>query len=231
MRNPLGNLLQKDETPSTEILVVGLGRFGGALATELVGLGHEVLGVDTDTRRIQEYRDVLTHVMQADCTNGRVLEQLGVKDFTTSVVAIGSDVEASILVVSNLVEMGVTNVWAKAVTDAHGRILRRVGADNVVFPEREMGVRTAHLVTGQMVDFMEIDEGEFSLAETTAPKSMVGRQVAEINMRGEQGVTIVAVKPLGGTFAHAHGDITVHEGDVLILAGTPTQTEAVCNQR
>ena len=127
-----------------EFLVCGLGRFGGAFATELMKLGHEVLGVDADTKSVQDHAGILTHVVQADTTDPAALQELGAGDFRTAIVAIGTDIEASILTTSALADLNVSRIVAKAITQAHGKILQRVGAHRVVFPERDMGVRVAH---------------------------------------------------------------------------------------
>lgn len=118
-----------------------------------------VLGVDVDAGVVQTYSTSLTRVVQADTTNAAVLAQIGAADFPMAVVGIGGDIEASILTTAALSDMGITCIWAKAITMAHGRILERVGADHVVFPEHEMGERVAHLVTGRMLDYIELDEG------------------------------------------------------------------------
>jgi trk system potassium uptake protein TrkA len=163
------------------IVVIGLGRFGSAVARTLTEMGHEVLGVDLADDLVQRHADVLTHVVATDTTNVRALEQLGIADFSHAVVGIG-DVEASILTTSELVDLHVPNIWAKATSIAHGRILDRVGAHHVVFPEGDMGVRVAHLVTGTMMDYIELDEG-FALVETVPPADVVGKSLADAGIR------------------------------------------------
>lgn len=135
------------------VVLIGLGRFGTAVALELVRRGIEVLAVDSSPKRVQSMAGQLTQVVSADCTDIEALRQLGVPDFYRAVVAIGSDIEASILVTSLLVELEIEDIWAKAISDHHGRILRRVGAHHVVYREFEMGERVAHLVTGRMLDW------------------------------------------------------------------------------
>ena len=158
-------------------MVIGLGRFGSAVASALTEMGHEVLGIDLDDDLVQDHMDLLTHVVAADTTNQKVLEQLGVADFSHAVVGIG-DVESSILTTSELASIGLPDIWAKAATAAHGRILERVGAHHVVFPEGDMGERVAHLVTGRMIDYIELDD-DFALVETTAPREVVGKSLGE----------------------------------------------------
>lgn len=208
-----------------EFLVIGLGRFGGGLAGTLVGMGHEVLGVDADPKIVQELSGVLTHVVEADSTSEAALRQLGAGDFSTAVVAIGTEVEASILTTAVLSDLGVPRIVAKAVTVPHGRILERVGAHRVVFPERDMGIRVGHSLAGSMLDYFELDEG-FALVETTAPKELVGRTLADAEVRKRYGVTVVCIKPRDGAFTYATPETVVNGGDVLVVAGEKLRAEA-----
>jgi trk system potassium uptake protein TrkA len=210
---------------TSEFIVIGLGRFGGGVARTLAELGHEVLGVDLNAKNVQAHRDVLTHVVEADSTDVEAMRQLGAGDFGTAVVAIGTDIEASILTTSILVDLEVPKIVAKAVTEAHGKILERVGAGRVVFPERDTGVRVGHSLTGSMIDFIQLDPG-FALVETTAPRDLVGRSLADAHVRKRFGITVVCIKPAGGTFTYATPDTVVNEGDVLVVAGETHRAEA-----
>jgi trk system potassium uptake protein TrkA len=207
----------------TGIVVIGLGRFGSAVASTLTEMGHEVLGIDLDDDLVQDHMDRLTHVVSADTTNQKVLNQLGVADFSHAVVGIG-DVESSILTTSELAAIGLPNIWAKAATAAHGRILERVGAHRVVFPEGDMGERVAHLVTGRMIDYIELDD-EFALVETTAPRDVVGKSLGEAGVRDRFGVTVVCVKPVGQSFTYATPDTIIGADDLLLVAGETAQAE------
>jgi trk system potassium uptake protein len=207
-----------------EVLVIGLGRFGSALAEALVGLGHEVLGIDADAGIVQDLSTRLTHAAQADSTNVRALEQLGAKDFPIAVVGIGGDIEASILTTAALVDLGVQSIWAKAITESHGRILERVGAHHVVFPEHDMGQRVAHLVTGRMMDYIELDEG-FALVETRPPADVVGKTLGGAGIRQRYGVTVVCIKPEGEPFTYATAETVIKEGDLLLVAGENRQAQ------
>lgn len=199
-------------------MVIGLGRFGRALAEALVGLGQDVLGVDVSERLVQESADRLTHVVQADATDKEALRQIGAEDFRSAVVAIGSDVEASILATHTLIDIGVPRVWAKAITASHGAILERVGAHRVVFPERDMGVRLAHSMVGRTIDYVEIDEN-FVLLETTVPKGMVGKSLRDAEVRSRHRVTVVSVKQEGERFTYATPDTMLGPRDLLVIAG------------
>ena len=206
-------------------MVLGLGRFGGAVAAELVRLGFEVLGIDSDGGRVQHYSDLLTHVIQADTTSEEALRQLGVPDFRYAVVAIGTDIEASVLTTSALGDFGVANIWAKAVTRSHGRILERVGAHHVVFPEHDMGHRVAHLVGGRIIDWFQLDE-DFAMVETVVPADLVGHSLGEMGIRQRYGVTVVCVKPSGKSFTYATVDTVLEKGAVLVVAGPSEKAEA-----
>jgi trk system potassium uptake protein TrkA len=142
-----------------QFLVIGLGRFGGALAETLAELGRDVLGVDLDEKLVQRYADQLTHVVQCDTTDPEAMAQIGAAEFRTAVVAIGTDMEASILTTALLSDLGVPRIVAKAITAAHGKILERVGAHRVIFPERDMGIRVGHTLTGRALDYFQLDPG------------------------------------------------------------------------
>lgn len=207
-----------------EFLVIGLGRFGGGLAETLVELGHEVLGVDSEPKLVQSYSGRLTHVVEADSTDIEALRQLGAADFGTAVVAIGTEIEASILTTAALTDLKIPRVVAKAISAPHGKILERVGADRVVFPEHDMGVRVGHSLAGKMIDYFQLDPG-FALVETTAPKEIVGKTLANAEVRRRYGITVVCVKPRGGTFTYATPETVVQEGDILVVAGETKRAE------
>jgi trk system potassium uptake protein TrkA len=210
----------KNQIPNN-VVVVGLGRFGGAVAESLTRLGHEVLAIEENLSLVQSWSDRLTHVVQADSSNIEALRQLGVADFQHAVVGIGSDIEASVLTVLALTELGVPDIWAKAVTTNHGKILEKTGAHHVVYPEAAMGERVAHLVTGKMIDFIEFDD-DFAIVKTRPPREAVGKTLAESQLRSRHGVTVVGVKRPREDFTYAKPDTLVVEGDLLIISG-PTQ--------
>jgi trk system potassium uptake protein len=213
-----------DKLHDSSVLVVGLGRFGGALSLALARLGHEVLAIDSSMDRVQEFSGVLTHVVQTDATSEAALLQIGAPDLDVAVVAIGSDIEASVLATSALIDIGVKEVWAKAITAPHGRILERIGATHVVFPEAEVGERVAHLLTGKMIDFIQFDD-DFAIVKTKAPVESHGRTLGESAMRTKYGVTIVGVKRPGEDFTYARPETEVFPGDLLIVAGSTGAVE------
>ena len=206
------------------VVVVGLGRFGGQVAASLVNLGHEVLGIDADPHIVQDWSDRLTHVVEADATDTDALQQLGVQDFTRAVVGIGTNLEASVLTVVTLAEIGIPEIWAKAVSVKHGKILSSVGARHVVYPEAEMGERVAHLITGRMLDYIEFDDG-FAIAKVRAPQDAVGRTLADVGLRTKWGLTVVGVKMPGEDFTYARPDTVVPRGSLLIVAGDTIRVE------
>ena len=206
------------------VVVVGLGRFGGSVANSLVRLGHDVLGIDENPDLVQEWSERLTHVVQADATRSDVLRQLGVHEFAHAVVGIGNDIEASVLTVLALEDLGVADIWAKATTAKHGRILERTGAHHVIYPEAAMGERVAHLVTGKMIDFIEFDDG-FAIAKTNAPVEAHGKTLSESALRSKYGVTVVGVKRHRADFTYAKADTIVEAGDILIVSGSTAVVE------
>lgn len=200
------------------VLVVGLGRFGGAVARTLTKMGSEVLGIDSDPQLVQDHAADLTKVIEADCTDGDVLRSLGVKDFEAAVVAIGSDVEASVLTVLALTDLGLTNIWAKASNANHARILERIGATHVVFPEQRMGERVAHLLNERLLDFIAFDD-EFAIARLLAPTPIVGLPLIISACRKKYQVTVVGVKREGEAFIHAVPDTLIFPADELVVSG------------
>jgi trk system potassium uptake protein len=203
---------------SDPVVVIGLGRFGSSLAAELTRRGTEVLAIDNNAKLVQSLSGQLTHVATADSTDIEALRQLGVPEFYRAVVAIGTDMEASILTASLLVDLEIANIWAKAITHQHGRILKRIGVHHVVLPEHDMGVRLAHLVTGHAQDYLEIDE-DFAIVKTKPPKDAVGVPLGDTRLRSKYGVTVVSVKTQDEPFTYATADTILTYGDTIIVSG------------
>ncbi|OON28135.1 potassium transporter [Micromonospora sp. Rc5] len=205
-------------------MVVGLGRFGTALALELTSRGTEVLGIDNRPKVVQSLSGRLPHVVTADSTDIEALRQLGVEEFQRAVVAIGTDIQASILTTSLLSELGIPDIWAKAVSDQHRHILTRVGAHKVVAPEHDMGERVAHLLSGRILDYVEVD-ADFAVVKTTPPREVVGVPLRDSRVRSRWGVTVVAVKPqapppgASPEFSHATPDTVLAYGDLILIVG------------
>jgi trk system potassium uptake protein TrkA len=217
------------EPRATRVVVLGLGRFGASLSQELIRRGSEVLGIDSDPVIVQRYADELTHTAVADTTDVEALRQLDVPQFRRAVVAIGTDLEASILTTAVLVDFEIPHIWAKAVSRQHGRILERVGAHHVVLPEHEMGERVAHLVTGRMIDYIKFED-DFAMVKTLAPHDIVDRSLSQSGVRHAFGITVVGVKRRGEEFTYATQDTVVRAGDVLIVSGRIDEVEAFANR-
>lgn len=212
---------------ATTVAVIGLGRFGSALAIELMAQGREVLGIDSDEGLVQDHANLLTHVVKADCTSEAALNELGITDFDSVVVAIGSDVESSILCCSILIGLGIEDLWAKSTSVPHGRILKQLGVQHVVFPESDMGKRIAHQVGGDQLDYVEIDEG-FVMAKTAAASSFHGKTLTELALRATYNVIVVATSHGDVKYEAATPATLISEGDWLIVAGPKDAIEDFC---
>ena len=206
------------------VVVIGLGRFGKSLALELVKDGTEVLGIDSDRKIVQSLAGRLTHVVEADSTNEEAMRQLSVHEFDRAVIGVGNDLEASLVSASVVMNLGVPNVWAKAISLAHARILNQIGVHHVVRPEHDMGKRVAHLVRGRMLDYIEFDDG-YAIVKTTPPRCILNVTLAESGARTKYGVTIVGVKRAGHDFTHATEATVVERGDIVIVSGPQERVE------
>lgn len=202
-----------------QFAVIGLGRFGGSVARTLYHMGYEVMGIDSDEELVDDIKDEVTYAVAADAQEEKVLESLGLRNFDVVVVAIGSDIQASILITLYLKEMGVKKVVAKAVNDVHGKVLEKVGADKIVYPERDMGERVAHyLVSSNLLDYIAISD-KYSLLEATVPKNLAGKSLKESNLRVKYGVNVVAIKRGDELIVSPAGEERMNPDDVLILIG------------
>ena len=201
--------------------IIGLGRFGGSICQTLVEAGQEVLAIDSSEDRVNEYMNIATHAVVANAQDEMTLRSLGIRNFDHVVVAIGEDIQASILVTLMVKEMGVPNVLAKAQNEYHARVLEKLGADRVVHPERDMGIRIAHnLVSKNILDYIELSS-EFSLAEVrvTNPK-FYNKTLAELNFRQRFGLTVVAIRrSKTEVIASPDASEIVRENDNLLVIG------------
>ena len=206
------------------VVVIGLGRFGKSLALELMEQGTEVLGVDSDRRIVQSLAGRLTHVVEADSTNEDAMRQLSVQEFDRAVIGVGNDLEASILSASVALGLGVEQVWAKAISHAHARILTQIGVHHVVRPEHDMGKRVAHLVNGRMLDYIEIDAG-YAIVKSRPPRRLHGVPLGQSTIRADFGVTVVGVKRGTDDFTYATAETVIEEGDIVIVSGPRESVE------
>ena len=211
------------------MVVIGLGRFGSSLALALTRRGTDVLAIDSDARIVQRYADDLTHAAVADSTDAEALRQLGVDQFEHAVVGMGTQIEASILTTAVLLDFKIPDIWAKAISREHGRILERLGAHHVVLPEYDMGERVAHMVTGRMLDYIAFDE-DYAIAKTAPPDDAIGVPLGESRLRSRYDVTVVGVKRPGEEFTFASPETMLRQGDVILVAGHVADVERIANR-
>lgn len=202
-----------------QFAVIGLGRFGGSICRTLSELGAEVLAIDNDEDRVNEFTPIATHAVIADSTDESVLKSLGLRNFDHVIVAIGDNIQASILSTLMLKELGVKKVTAKAQNDYHEKVLRKIGADYVIHPERDMGARIARNITSSSVlDYLELSD-KHSLIEVVAGKKMHGKSLIDLDVRANFGVNIVAIKEEGHINVSPRADQVIKNGDILIVIG------------
>ena len=200
------------------VLVVGLGRFGAAASGELDRLGREVLAVDKNEALVQKWADRVTHAVVADSTSIEALQQIGAGDFQVAICAVGESVEASVLITANLVDLGIPDIWAKAISPSHGTILQRIGAHHIIFPEAEAGERAAHVLSGRMMDYLNVDS-DYAIVKMTAPSSLIGRSLQDSQVRAKYRITVVGIKPVDGQFSYATAASVLNAGDVILVSG------------
>lgn len=202
-----------------QVLVVGLGRFGSAVARELERLGNEVMAVDRDEAPVNEIARAVTHAVQLDASDEAALRSIGAADFRHAIVAISGLTEPSIFATLSLKRLGVQNVIAKAGSAIHGEILTRVGADRVVFPELEIGERLAHtFAVPNVTDYLDVAP-DFGIVKVRPPRSIVGRTLGEIDFRGRLGLTVVALRRGRRVIVTPTSEERVEETDELIVIG------------
>lgn len=212
-------------TTKRQVAVLGLGRFGQAVARELTRLGHEVLAIDASEKIVQSVSDEVTHAAQADITDEDALRELGVGDFETAIVGVSSNLEASILTTVLLKQLGVRRIVAKAANELHGSILRQVGASRVVYPERETGLRVAHSFAAPgVLDYLDVTPG-YGIARVPVAGTLTGKSLEQLNLRRTCGVTTVAVHRRGVVTVNPHPSEVLQLGDELIVAGLDEDLE------
>ena len=211
----------------SSILVIGLGRFGTAAARELEQLGHEVLAIDRNEGVINDIAPDVTHAVQLDASDEEALRSVGAGEFEYAVIAISGATEASIFATMALKNLGVGHVIAKAATALHGKILERVGADRVVYPEREMGTRVAHsLAIPSVIDYLDVAP-RFGIVKVRPPASFVGRSLKELDLPGRLQVSPIALRRVSEVTFNPHRDMVVAADDELILMGSDDRLERI----
>lgn len=202
-----------------QIAVIGLGSFGYSVALKLTQLGHEVLGIDKDEARVNESVNDFTHVVACDAGDEESLRSLGLKNFDIAVIAIGNDIQTNILVSLMVKEMGVKKVVTKADNILHGKVLDKIGVDQIVYPERDMGIRVAHnLSTSNVMDYLELSE-EYGIVEIVAPEKFTGKTLGELNLRAEYGLSAIAIKKNGDVLVNPGADAYISPNDILVIVG------------
>lgn len=202
-----------------QFVVIGLGRFGGSVCKELVHQGHEVLAMDTDEQKVNDYAQIATHAVVANSTDESTLRSLGIRNFENVVVAIGDNIQASILTTLLLKELGVKNVLVKAKNDYHHKVLEKIGADQIVHPENDMGRRVAQQMADEkVIDFIELSN-EYSIVELIATAKLEGKTLVQLDIRAKYGVTILAIKKGEEINISPLPDYKICSGDLLIVIG------------
>mgnify|MGYP001333904833 FL=1 len=202
-----------------EFAVIGLGRFGGSICEELSREGMRVLAIDINEQRINEFKNIASHAVIADATDEQALIALGIKNIDHVIVAIGDNIQASILTTVILSELGIKQITVKAQNDYHEKILNKIGADLVVHPERDMGRRIAHsLMSSNIVDYLELSE-EHSMVEVKAGRKMIDKNLIELNIRANYGCNIVAIRRKGNMIISPDAEMNIKAEDILVILG------------
>ncbi|KAJ50755.1 trk system potassium uptake protein TrkA [Clostridium tetanomorphum] len=202
-----------------QFVVIGLGRFGTSVAKTLYALGNDVLAIDSDEDMVQNISDSVTHSVEADATDENSLRSLGIRNFDVAVVTIGSDIQASVMVTLLVKELGVKYIIAKANNELHAKVLYKIGADRVVLPERDMGVRVAHnLVSSSILDYIELSP-DYSIAEIVSPKEWHGKNLQELSVRANYGINVVAIKKDNDINVSPTAEDIIESGDIVVAIG------------
>lgn len=202
-----------------EFAVIGLGRFGGSIVEELNELDANVLAIDSDQERVKDFQDIATQSVIADTTEESVLKDLGLRNFDHVIVAIGDNIQSSILTTLLLKDIGVKKVTVKAQSMYHARVLEKIGADFVVHPERDMGRRIAHkMMSSSVLDYLELSD-EFSVVEYLAGKKLAGRSILELDIRATYGISIIAIKRDDDLIISPDPNLEIERDDILIAIG------------
>lgn len=212
-----------------QFAVIGLGRFGLSIAKKLFESDQEVLGVDVNDERVEDSQPYVTHAVIADSTDEEALKSIGIRNFDTVIVAIGNDIQASILSVLMLKELGVKKVIAKALNKLHGQVLTKVGADWVVYPERDMGIRVAHqLLSPNVLNFIELSK-DYSVEEIKVPDQMTDKTLRELDLRAKFNLSVIAIRRENDINISPSPDKIIDQGDVLVIIGENRDLERFAN--
>ncbi|QYR20697.1 TrkA family potassium uptake protein [Paenibacillus sp. sptzw28] len=202
-----------------QFAVIGMGRFGSSIANALSNLGFEVLAIDTNEQKIQEISASVTHAVSADTTDEDTLRALGIRNFDVVVVAIGADIQSSILTTLILKDLGVPRLIVKAQNELHGKVLSKIGADKVIFPERDMGLRVAHhLISPNILDFIELSD-DYSIIEMRAPLQTIGKNLKQLDIRAKYKCNVLAIKTDNHMNISPYAEDIIKDNDILVIVG------------
>ncbi|WP_392456092.1 potassium channel family protein [Chryseomicrobium aureum] len=202
-----------------EFVVIGLGRFGGSIVKELIEQGADVMAIDIESERVDEFAPIATQAVVADTTDEAVLKSLGIRNFDHVIVAIGDNIQSSILTTLMLKELGVKKITVKAQNDYHEKVLVKIGADNVVHPERDMGIRIANnILSNNVLDYLELSD-EHSIMELIVNSKLAGNTLIDLDIRAKYGINIVAIKRGDSIIVSPQADEFLQVNDILIIIG------------
>ncbi|RKL68844.1 potassium transporter Trk [Salipaludibacillus neizhouensis] len=202
-----------------QFAIIGLGRFGTSICKELYHLGHEVLAIDKNQKKLDEVKGFATHTLNVDGTDESALQKVGIRNFEHVIVAIGEDIQASILCTLHLKDLDVRKVWAKAQNDYHHKVLEKIGADRIFHPEKDMGNRIAEFLTSEkVIDYIDLS-AEYSIVEILATNKVNGKTIVDLDVRAKYGCTIIAIKQKGKVDVTPNPMDPLYAGDIIVVIG------------
>ncbi|EJT5913127.1 TrkA family potassium uptake protein [Clostridium perfringens] len=205
---------------SKQFVIIGLGRFGSSVAKTLYALGHDVLAIDSNEDLVQEISDSVTHAVQMDATDENALRTLGLRNFDVAVVTIGANIQASVMATLLVKDMGIKYIIAKGNSDLHAKVLYKIGADRVILPEKDMGVRVAHnLVSSSILDYIELSP-DYSIIEIESPKEWYGKSMKELSLRSKYGINVMAIKKNNEVNISPDADDVINKDDIVVAIGS-----------
>ena len=221
--------MAKSRLYEDDVLVVGLGRFGAEAAIELHRLGHKVVAIEKNPHLAESFSGQLDRVILGDACEQKTIEACRASTYKLAVIGLGSSIEASVLTAGNLIDSGISSIWAKAVSPEHARILERIGVKHVVRPESDAGRRVAHLVNGKLEDYIAFDDG-YAIVKMAPPREAIGFTLAQSQIRSKYGVTVIGVKAPGEDFTHAVPETKVTAQHTLIVSGPSELIEGLVSR-
>ena len=214
---------------SKQFVIIGLGRFGSSVAKTLYALGHDVLAIDSNEDLVQEISDSVTHAVQMDATDENALRTLGLRNFDVAVVTIGANIQASVMATLLVKDMGIKYIIAKGNSDLHAKVLYKIGADRVILPEKDMGVRVAHnLVSSSILDYIELSP-DYSIIEIESPKEWYGKSMKELSLRSKYGINVMAIKRNNEVNISPDADDVINKDDIVVAIGSAEDLTKLLN--